>query len=233
MGDYCIKDGYQHRTENATVEEQPGDYWAGVRHLLSNHAQYAAYETAAQLIQQKQLKTTLDVGCGLGHKAMRLLHPITDLTCVEQATVVQVASEAFPQGKFVAANLEQPDETGLGTYDLVLSVDVIEHLLDPDLLMNFVKAHCHDQSYIVISTPERDVRRGKDNMQSPKSEHVREWNMVEFAAYMQTHGLSIVEHRCVPAFRVGTSWYMIKERLRLLRKGISLNYSQVIICHKQ
>ncbi|MEM9882426.1 MAG: methyltransferase domain-containing protein, partial [Planctomycetota bacterium] len=131
---------------------------------------------------------------------------------------------------FVAADFERPAESGLGPADLVMSVDVIEHMLDPDLLLDFIRGHTHADSWVVVSTPERDVRRGPDNMKSKKAEHVREWNQSEFAAYLDDRGFEVVEHRCAAAFRVGWSRLMWKERWRLLRKGISLDYSQVAVC---
>ena len=233
MKTYHIKPGYEHRTVNATVEESTGDYWHSHRLLLSHYAQYAVYELAAKLMREHGLKTALDVGCGLGHKLDKLVTPVAERTVgIDQDTCVEIAQQMLPSTKieFRSADFEQPNDTGLGTFDLVMSVDVIEHMLDPDMLLNFIKAHCHEGSYVLISTPERDVRRGKDNMKSPKAEHVREWNQAELAAYLQEEGLEVVEHVNLPAFRVGASMYMIKERWRLLRKGIAYRYTQAAVC---
>jgi len=230
MGDYCIKDGYQHRTVNATIEARPGDYWDPKRLVLSHYAQWHAYNRAAELIREHGLKTVLDVGCGVGHKLMNMIAPLADVTGVEQPTAAAKAKALFPDGRFVSADLERPDETGLGTFDLLMCVDVIEHLLDPDVLLRFMRSHCHDQSYMLISTIERDVRRGKSNMKSTKAEHVREWNLDEFGRYLQSQGFKVVEHKTAPAFKMGWWMPLIKDRVRLLRKGVSLNYNQVAVC---
>ena len=88
-----------------------------------------------------------------------------------------------PAQDFAADDFESP--TGeLGTFDLILSIDVIEHLLNPDILLDYIAARCNPKSYILLSTPERDVYRGEDNDGSPKPEHVREWNQQEFAEYV-------------------------------------------------
>jgi 2-polyprenyl-3-methyl-5-hydroxy-6-metoxy-1,4-benzoquinol methylase len=233
MKPYSIKPDYEHRTVNATVEETAGDYWHSRRLLLSHYAQHAVYELAASLIQRRGLKTALDVGCGLGHKLDKLVSPHAQ-RCVgiDQPTCIDVAKNMLPNTKieFASADFEQPGDTGLGTFDLVMSVDVIEHLLDPDLLLAFIKAHCHVDSIVLISTPERDLRRGKDNRKSPKAEHVREWNQAELAAYLDSEGFEVIDHVTLPAFRVGFSYYMIKERWRLLRKGIPYRYSQAAVC---
>ena len=233
MKTYGIKPDYEHRTVNATLEENAGDYWHANRLLLSHYAQYAVYELAATLMEEHGLRTVLDVGCGLGHKLDKLVAPHAE-RCVgiDQPTCIEVSKKMLPDTAitFASADFEQPGDTGLGTFDLVMSVDVIEHLLDPDLLLGFIKAHCHEDSIILISTPERDLRRGKDNRKSPKSEHVREWNRAELAAYLTGEGFDVIEHVTLPAFRVGLSAYMLKERWRLLRKGIAYRYSQAVVC---
>jgi len=230
MGDYCIKDGYEHRTVNATMEAQAGDYWDPKRLRLSHYAQWHAYDRAAQLVKEHNLKTVLDVGCGMGHKLMSMIAPLAEVTGVEQPTAAAKAKELFPEGRFVSADLERPDETGLGKFDLLLCVDVIEHLLDPDILLRFMRSHCHDDSYVLLSTIERDVRRGKSNMKSTKAEHVREWNLDEFGSYLTRQGFKVIEHKTAPAFKMGLWGPLIKDRWRLLRKGVSLNYNQVAVC---
>ncbi len=230
---YHIKPTYQHRTENATLEDEPGDYWNPVRLLLSRHAQHAVYQLAARLANQHRPARVLDVGCGLGHKLVDQLSHLPEVIGVDQPTCVHQARQLHPPGtpvRFVAADLEQPDTTDLGLFDLILSVDVIEHLLDPDMLLTFLKAHAAPQATMIISTPERDVRRGTDNTQSPKAEHVREWNRPELKSYFQSSGLTVTQHLLLPAFSTGLSRYMIKERWRLIRKRIPLRYTQAAVC---
>jgi len=227
---YCIKPGYEHRTVNATLEDTAGDYWDSTRELLSRHVQHAVYTLAADLVRECGLKTVLDVGCGMAHKLHEQLHPIADVTGVDQPSVVAAVGRLFPDLKMVSANFEQPGATELGTFDLLTSVDVIEHLLDPDELLGFIRAHAHADSVVLLSTPERDVRRGTSNNRSKKAAHVREWNQVEFGAYLDDAGFEVQRHVLLPAFRVGASGYMIKERLRLLRKRVSLRYTQAAVC---
>ena len=231
MGAYFIKDDYEHRTENATLEEEPGEYWTDRRIWCAKFNQYSTYVEAARVIREHNLKSVMDVGCGIGWKLTTLVAPLADkVVGVEQRTTADVAKRLNPGPDYIVMDLEDQDEEPAGQFDLVMSVDVIEHLLDPDHLLRFMRAHCHDDSYVVISTPERDVRRGKDNKKSPKAEHVREWNQAELKAYLEASGFEVVEHVLRPGFRIGWSMEMLRERLRLLRKGISYHYSQIAIC---
>lgn len=237
---YFIKDGYQHRTENATVEQAVGDYFTPKRVIFSRHMQHHVYALAARLAREQDLKSVVDVGCGLGHKLVEVVGPQAErVVGIDQPTVVEAAKKALAEADhvthrdrvtFVAADLEKPDDGALGTFDLVLSVDVIEHLLDPDKLLAFVRARCHGTSWVIVSTPERDVRRGRDCMKSPKPVHVREWNQAELKQYLEHSGFDVVQQVCLPAFKSGWSWTMLRERLRMMRKGIAMNYCQAAVC---
>ena len=230
-GQYGIKEGYQHGTLNTTLEDEAGDYWDAKRLLFSRHLQYAAYAEAGTLIKAQGLKTVLDVGCGVGHKLMECVVPAAErVVGVEQPTAVKAAHNFFPDLELVSADLEHPDDSKLGKFDLLMSVDVIEHLLDPDMLLTFLLRHSHEGSHLLLSTPERDIRRGPGNMKSPKKAHVREWNQAEFRAYLESRGLVVRRQLICPAFRMGWSRLMLRERVRMIRKRIPLCYSQVALC---
>ena len=112
----------------------------------------------------------------------------------------------------------------LGTFDLVLSIDVIEYLFSPDILLDYISARVHKDSYILLSTLDRDLYRGKDSNGSPKPEHVREWDQKEFAQYIGWR-FEVVDHRLLPAFRIGWRPFMLKEYWRLAKKGVPINYN--------
>lgn len=229
---YQIKAGYQSHRVNTSIEEYQGDYWDRKRTAMAWYCQWDDYRTALRLIKKHQLKTVLDVGCGVGHKLMSMLAPHATVTGVDQATAVAVARKSHPQGRFVAMNLEKPTPIEGGPFDVILNAGVIEHLLDPDQMLNWVREQCHANSWFIISTAERDVLRGQNNLRSPHEDHVREWNKVEFAAYLESRGFRVIAHQCVAPFRLGWSQIMWKERWRLLRKGIAFKWLQQAICQR-
>jgi 2-polyprenyl-6-hydroxyphenyl methylase/3-demethylubiquinone-9 3-methyltransferase len=229
MKTYSIKEGYEHRTANVTVETEPGDYFTKNGRYLQVHP----YLEAARLMRREGLGSVLDVGCGTGCKLVAHLEPVARTSVgLDQQTVIDLVQKLHPESKssFVVADLERPAETDLGTFDLIVSIDVVEHLLDPDLLLDFIRAHCHDGSWVALSTPERDVRRGPDNMKSPRKEHVREWNQGELRQYLESRGFEVVRQVLLPAFRVGFSPRLLRERLRLVRKRIPYRYNQLAVC---
>jgi SAM-dependent methyltransferase len=230
MGDYCIKDGYEHRTTNATLEHDAGDYWSARRILYSRYSQVAVYREAVALVHRHGLKAILDVGCGTAIKLMQMLAPLTKVTGTDQPGAVDIARQHHPLGRFVAQDFESSDAAPPGRFDLVLCADVIEHMLDPDVLLKYILAACNPQAYVVLSTPQRDVLRGPSNSRSPKQEHVREWNQAELADYLTSRGLTVVRHDLVAAFSVGRSWTMWRERWRYLKKGLRVRHTQMVVC---
>jgi 2-polyprenyl-6-hydroxyphenyl methylase/3-demethylubiquinone-9 3-methyltransferase len=233
MKTYSIKEGYEHGTANVTVETDPGDYFTPTRIKNGRYLQVHPYLEAARLMRRERLGSVLDVGCGTACKLVAHLEPVARTSVgVDQQTVIDLARTLHPEARsrFVVADLEQPAETDLGTFDLVVSIDVIEHLLDPDLLLDFIRGHCHDGSWVVLSTPERDARRGPDNMKSTRKEHVREWNRSELQQYLESRGFEVVRQALLPAFRVGFSLRLLRERLRLVRKRIPYRYNQLAVC---
>jgi hypothetical protein len=77
-------------------------------------------------------------------------------------------------------------------YDLIISSDVIEHLPDPDILLDLI-IQC-DPKLIVLSTPERNLLCKIDHNGPPFNKaHVREWTMVEFYNYISSR-LDVLDH---------------------------------------
>ncbi|MBM4422652.1 MAG: hypothetical protein FJ030_04575 [Chloroflexi bacterium] len=84
----------------------------------------------------------------------------------------------------------------------------------------------------MISTPERDVLRGPDALHCPKAEHVREWNRSEFARYLETRGLEIVEHRLLPDVAFNFSRDYFDTVIAGLKRG-SFATCQMAVCQRR
>ena len=82
--------------------------------------------------------------------------------------------------------------------------DVVEHLIEPDDLIEFIKKINFD--CLVLSTPDRDIIQQLQmsfgwnvelNGPPHNKHHVREWTSNEFGVYIGQH-FNIVEHYCAP-----------------------------------
>ena len=135
MQQFCIKESYQHRTSNETLEDEAGQYWNKKRFLFSHYCQYAAYQYAQKIVIKNNLKSVLDVGCGLGDKLVALLKPHAETLGIDQPSAIKQARKIHPTQKFDSDNFEEP-AGNIGKFDFILSIDVIEHLLNPNILLD-------------------------------------------------------------------------------------------------
>jgi 2-polyprenyl-3-methyl-5-hydroxy-6-metoxy-1,4-benzoquinol methylase len=68
---------------------------------------------------------------------------------------------------------------------------VIEHLVDPLKLLAHLKALLERASVALLSTPERDLTRGVEDMGPPLNpSHAREWNTAELRALLEAAGVA-------------------------------------------
>lgn len=187
---YFIKAGY-------TVNPNPRSY----RDTLEDSLRYQAdvYRHAGERSRSLRARSVLDIGCGLATKLMEYVYPhCSDVTGVDEAGTIAVCRERYEAGRWVEGDVEDPGFCLDGQYDLIISADVIEHLRDPDRLLDVIRAASHDATEVILSTPERDRRRGTHDLGPPGNwAHVREWNADEFSAYLASRGFSIRERRIV------------------------------------
>jgi hypothetical protein len=121
-----------------------------------------------------------------------------DITGIDDAPTIERCRAMHSVGRWIPGDLEDPSFALDRTYGLIIAADVVEHLRDPDRLLQLIRASCHDATRVVISTPERDRRRGENDVGPPgNGAHVREWNEAEFSAYLQSRGFVLEESRIV------------------------------------
>lgn len=201
---YCIRDDYEPRTTAETIEEAPGDYWTNRRRRAAAQFQYDVYSRVAKVLRGRPRgrRAVVDVGCGYPWKANALLKPVADrVVAMDQPSLAEIVEKEFPSLEFRSINLENPDRND-SRFDVVLCADVIEHLLNPDECLEFLRSHQASDGLIVLSTPERRVLRGADCLYSPKPEHVREWTREEFSSYLVSRGFEVLDHQLLPEKRL-------------------------------
>jgi len=196
---YFIKEGYKPNLVNRTIENGDLIYWNKTRFRDAGYYQYHVYLVAKKLAHQYSKRTMLDIGCGSAIKAVKLLKPVANrLVGIDQKNIIAFCRQQYPDGEFYADDFEHPEldlsiHKLKNTFSLVICADVIEHLIDPDLLINYIRSVSQDNALLVISTPERDVIYGQGNTSPPNPAHIREWNSSEFADYLSSRGLEILQ----------------------------------------
>jgi SAM-dependent methyltransferase len=138
----------------------------------------------------------LDIGCGFGIKLKEIIVPVCrNIVGIDAKHAIDFCKRSHNFGRWFADDIENPGLELTEKFDLIISADVIEHLVDPDNLIDYIKRFSHKGTEVIISTPERDIVRGEDNLgPSPNRSHVREWNKAEFQKYLSNSGFSVLKH---------------------------------------
>ncbi len=196
---YCIRDDYQPNYVANTREENDPDYWSESHVRMSRCYQYETYELARDImLENPWINKVIDVGCGTGLKIGELWAPLdVEITGVDQPIPVAMAKRFCPRGRFFVDDLEkaEPSAEVAGKYDFLVSLGVIEHLLDHDLHMAYLKALSHPDTLVMLATCDRERVLGPGALTSSNQAHVREWTHEEFEAYARKHGMDIIEKR--------------------------------------
>jgi SAM-dependent methyltransferase len=166
---YCIKYGYQARTNVAAFDDTHNkDEW-----------QKEVYLDAVRLMQENGWSSVIDVGCGSGYKLVNYLKDY-DTLGLDLAPTLKFLKKTYPERKWDDALTVDYSKL---TTDLVISSDVIEHVEKPDEFVDtLLEIECN---LFLISTPDRDYVRGVDDMGPPANiAHYREWNAEEFKNFL-------------------------------------------------
>ncbi len=193
MKNYKIKQNYNHRKEYVQLDKTDLD--------SSDEFQKEVYQYARSLLNEHKLKTILDIGTGSGYK---LVNNFRDKKFVglDLEPNLSFLKKKYPLFDWRLSDFNKPPE---GKFDLIICSDVIEHLLNPDELLEFIKKI--DFEFLVLSTPERSVIQelqrsfGWDVKESGPPcnvHHIREWSQEELKMYIESNGFVVEEHFMCP-----------------------------------
>ena len=105
-------------------------------------------------------KTALDVGCGAGLLCEPLARLGAAVTGIDAAPENIAAAAAHAAGSGLAIDYRSADvgELGLSGFDLVTSMEVIEHVADKPAFIAALAAALADDGLMVLSTPNRTTK---------------------------------------------------------------------------
>jgi len=111
--------------------------------------------TIKNWLKSSGAKTVLDLGCGNGALTAALSAEGFTMTGMDRSeSGLALASRSFPAIRFLHSELAMPIEKGLHQqFDAVISVEVVEHLLLPRLLLHRVKEALRPGGVCILTTP--------------------------------------------------------------------------------
>jgi len=177
LKNYFIVDGYTHRN----IEPQATD--PTNKKVNSEKFQKEVYQKAREILEFNRYRSVLDIGTGSGYKLVKYFNDVDSLGC-DVPHVVEWLKKTYPDQQW------SDDFSPRIGYDLIICADVIEHIVDPDRLLDMLEK-CQPKK-IVLSTPARNLGL---NMAGPPNNphHCREWTQKEFAEYIGSR-FKITEH---------------------------------------
>jgi 2-polyprenyl-6-hydroxyphenyl methylase/3-demethylubiquinone-9 3-methyltransferase len=148
-------------------------------------------------------KTALDVGCGAGLLAEPLARLGAKVTAIDAAAPLIEAAQAHAEGQgldidYRFSTVELLD----GSFDLVTSMEVIEHVADPQAFLNSLAARLAPGGLLVLSTPNRTAKSrllmitiAEGIGQIPKGTHDHKKFITpdEMKAMMTAAGLTVID----------------------------------------
>ena len=161
---YCILAGYNHRESVPNLDETS----------TTDEYQDNVYNLAVGIAKERNCKKVLDIGTGSAFKLFKYFPPTEGYliggTDVEPA--ISFLRQKYPENKWYTSDFLGPSPMA----DIVLAVDIIEHLPDPEAFLKWVAAG--EWEVLVISTVDRDVVLSGIGIAGPPNNpyHFREWN---------------------------------------------------------
>ena len=172
----------------------------GTRNPISKALMKGFLDSAKDLFGKASPKQVIELGCGEGELAARLLEGQdaeylgTDLS----ADIVEEAKSRYPHLQFQARgadDIELPD----GAFDLVVACEVLEHVEDPPAVLREIKRL--SSKWALVSVPREPIWRALNMVRGAywsdlgnTPGHIQHWSRRQFISFISTE-LEVVEVR--------------------------------------
>jgi 2-polyprenyl-3-methyl-5-hydroxy-6-metoxy-1,4-benzoquinol methylase len=183
----------------------------------SGHHQLYLIPPLLELISAQKNQTTeklrvLDLGCGNGSLSQKIAQQGYEVMGVEDsASGVLCARQSFPECSFIQASIyDLPYSELENAFDIVVSAEVIEHLLYPRELIRAAKKCLKPKGRLIITTPYHGYYKnlvvallGKtDSHFSPLWDggHVKFFSVATLSELLQEEGLQEINFKFAGRF---------------------------------
>ena len=230
---YFIDPMYRINPLNQTspIGELPA-FWNNRNNRQSWHAQFYVYQYALQLAQKHNIHTVLDIGCGIAKPLTMTFDQNFTLYGVDQAPAIDYCRKNNIRGTYEADDLEHPTlklKHHLKTTPLIICADVIEHVENPNHVLDYIKKFSNTDTQIIISTPDRHCLY-RDKLHSPKNRyHIREWSFDEFHQYITHYGFKVLEHKRLLSNKLGFNIHTAQLIASKVIKALPLKHTQLML----
>ena len=127
---------------------------AYVRDMIDQH-----WQIDEQGFRPLEGKSALDVGCGAGLLAEPLARMGARVTAIDAASEVIAVARAHAAGQGLEIDYRHAAVEDLdGRFDLVTSMEVTEHVADPQAFLHSLAARLASGGLLILSTPNRTAR---------------------------------------------------------------------------
>ena len=141
-------------------------------------------------------KSMLDLGCGTGFNYVYATDKLKagNVHGVDiSASAVSYAKTVYPTGSFAQGDIcSETLDCGIASWDTVVCCEVIEHVENPDALLETVYRHLQPSGIAFVSTPNRPVFSLNHEPSPVNHTHLKEYTLEEFRA-MLARRFSMVE----------------------------------------
>jgi len=172
----------QEKTEFSGQEDLPLKQYIDTD-KSSKQYQKAVYKYASKIHRGGRV---LDLGCGTAYKTLKYFRK-ADTLGLEIEPTLSLLREKYPERCWGESDFSRVPQ---GSFSLVVCADVIEHIVDPDDLLDFISRI--DFQTCVMSTPDRDTLNNPSGPPRNPS-HLREWSFTEFRSYIDEH-FQVMDH---------------------------------------
>jgi len=140
-------------------------------------------------------RTVLDIGCSIGVGANILSHTARHVWGVDinkEAVDFATATFARPNLSFENIDIEDPPTREIAKFEVITMIEVIEHLNDPVIGLNFMKKFFSEKGNTVgfITIPNTNNESVKE-LDDKNDLHISHWNAGEFYQLLINHFHSV------------------------------------------
>ncbi len=120
-----------------------------------------------KLSSNREIKgfSVLDVGCGGGVLSVPLARLGADVTAIDSGKENIEAAQIHAQKEkleidFICTEIEEFSGANAGKFDIVLCMEVLEHVANPELFISYLAKAGKKDSIIILSTINRNLKSG-------------------------------------------------------------------------